>query len=209
MLLALQQNLLLGTPPDLATVPDVVGETQAQATTDIQAVGFVVAVATDYSSSVAAGIVISQSPTGGSSAIVGSTVTITVSLGARADTGAGASQRKRRRYYVEIDGQAFPVADAAEASQLLQRARAIAERQAEAQSEKAVKVLTRKRKVPRVRIDAPVVATSPELKDDLAPLIADIQRLYAQAAVNAELRLRLAQIEKNEQDDEDDLLLLL
>jgi hypothetical protein len=62
-------------------VPDVVGETQAQATTDLQSPGFVVSVTTAYSSSVAAGLVISQSPTAGSFAAFGSTVTIVVSLG--------------------------------------------------------------------------------------------------------------------------------
>lgn len=81
MLLALQQNLLLGDAPTLVTVPDVVGETQAQATIDLEAVLFVVAVETAYSSSVAAGVVISQSPAGGVDAVEGSTVTITVSLG--------------------------------------------------------------------------------------------------------------------------------
>jgi hypothetical protein len=128
-------------------------------------------------------------------------------------TGAGRGHKKPRRYYVEIDGQHFPVSSAAEAQQLLQHARALAERQAEQHTERAVKKLSSKRKVPRVRIDPPAVTASPELQQDLSPLIADINRLYAQAAMNAEIRLRLAQIAKAEQDadddEEDDLLLLL
>ena len=39
---------------------------------------------------------------------------------------------RKRRYYVEIDGQHFQVDSAAQATQLLQQARALAEHQAEA-----------------------------------------------------------------------------
>lgn len=83
MTVAVLMNLgfAAGTAAVLVTVPDVVGQTQASATTELEGDGFVVAVSTAYSSSVAAGLVISQSPTAGSSASSGSTVTITVSLG--------------------------------------------------------------------------------------------------------------------------------
>lgn len=72
-----------GTSWDLAfaTVPDVTGLTQAQAVAAIEAAGFVAAVVTDSSNTVAAGLVISQDPTAGSQASAGSTVTITVSTG--------------------------------------------------------------------------------------------------------------------------------
>jgi hypothetical protein len=69
----------VNTPP--VTVPDVVGQSQASGTAELEGDGFVVAVATAYSSTVAAGDIISQAPTAGSSALSGSTVTITVSLG--------------------------------------------------------------------------------------------------------------------------------
>jgi hypothetical protein len=74
-----------GWQPEAATVevPDVVGETQATGTTTLEAALFVVAVTTSYSASVAVGIIISQSPAGGSFAAEGATVTITVSLGPR------------------------------------------------------------------------------------------------------------------------------
>lgn len=62
-------------------VPDVVGETEAQATIDITAVGLTVSATTAYSSTVAAGLVISQVPAGGSSVAPGSDVAIVVSLG--------------------------------------------------------------------------------------------------------------------------------
>lgn len=63
------------------TVPDVTGLTQAAATALLEADGFVVVVETAASSAVAAGIVISQVPAGGSSSTSGATVTITVSTG--------------------------------------------------------------------------------------------------------------------------------
>jgi hypothetical protein len=63
------------------TVPDVVGELQADGTTTLEGAGFVVAVQTAYSSAVPAGTIISQSPGAGAEVPAGSTVTITVSLG--------------------------------------------------------------------------------------------------------------------------------
>jgi beta-lactam-binding protein with PASTA domain len=67
-------------PP--VTVPNVVGMTQANASTAITAAGLVVGtVSSASSSSVPAGQVISQSPGAGSSAASGSTVNITVSSG--------------------------------------------------------------------------------------------------------------------------------
>lgn len=62
-------------------VPDVVGETQAAGTATLEGDGFVVSVSTEYSDSVAAGLIISQDPIGGSFAASGSTVSIVVSLG--------------------------------------------------------------------------------------------------------------------------------
>jgi hypothetical protein len=87
---AIQEFLTFGLQQGAATiVPDVVGETQAQATIDIEALGLTVSVSTAYSSSVAAGLVISQNPTGGSSVAPGSDVAIVVSLGEAPATGGG------------------------------------------------------------------------------------------------------------------------
>lgn len=133
----------------------------------------------------------------------GGTVTPTPTPDA-AQTPAG----RRRRQYVEIDGQQFEVSGIEEARQLLQRARAIAERQAEQKSVRVEKKLKRKAVVPKVRVDAPVIRVAPELRADLRPLIDDIQRLYTQAAELAELRLLMLKVQQDE-DDEDDLLLLL
>lgn len=114
MLLVLQQNMLLGDPPVLVEVPDVVGQSQASATAELEGVLFVVAVVTSYSSTVPAGDVISQSPAAGIEASEGSTVTITVSAGPRPDTSSEGSggiwfemealrERARRRKKREED----------------------------------------------------------------------------------------------------------
>ena len=64
-------------------VPDVVGKTQAVATADITAVDnlTVGTVTQQYSDTVAAGLVISQSPVGGTAVNIGSSVNLVVSLG--------------------------------------------------------------------------------------------------------------------------------
>lgn len=82
--LAFQQD---STPP--VEVPDVVGDAQAAGTAELEGEGFVVAVVTAYSDVVPAGTIISQSPTAGSFALPGATVTITVSLGAQSTAAGG------------------------------------------------------------------------------------------------------------------------
>lgn len=82
-------DVAVGTPVDLVIslgpaviVPDVVGETLADATTDIVAATFVLgAVTSAYSDSVAVGLVISQSPIAGSEASAGDAIAVVISLG--------------------------------------------------------------------------------------------------------------------------------
>jgi eukaryotic-like serine/threonine-protein kinase len=64
-----------------ATVPDVVGETEANAIAAVEAEGLVANVKRAYSSSVLEGLVISQNPTAGSEVDEGSSVRITISRG--------------------------------------------------------------------------------------------------------------------------------
>lgn len=103
----------------LVTVPDVVGQDQASATTEIQGAGLAVVIAIAASSSVPAGFVISQSPASGSQVAPGSQVTITISSGDTATSGGGfyfafeSQQRERRRRKKELE-------EAAEAAEALQ-----------------------------------------------------------------------------------------
>lgn len=87
-------------------VPDVTGETQVAGTTTLEGEGFVVAVETAYSDSVVEGLIISQSPVGGSFAANGSTVTITVSLGPEPqeqEGGGGPDPRKLEEYWYWLE----------------------------------------------------------------------------------------------------------
>ncbi|HEY3374790.1 MAG TPA: PASTA domain-containing protein [Candidatus Aquicultor sp.] len=63
------------------TVPNVVGQSQAAATSTLQAAGFIVRVNQAFNDTVPAGGVITQAPTAGSLANSGSTATIVVSRG--------------------------------------------------------------------------------------------------------------------------------
>lgn len=120
------------------------------------------------------------------------------------DTGAG---RKKRRYYVEIDGQQFQVANAADALQLLERARALAEVVAEQKAKKVEAKAARAAKPRPIRIQPPKVTASPELQLDLAPIRQDLARIYDSQAAIAELRLLLQRA--IEEDEEETLLLLM
>lgn len=69
-------------PPAVVLVPNVVNQTQSTAQSMITSASLVVGtISHAYSSTVAAGRVISQNPVGGSTAIVGSTVNLTISQG--------------------------------------------------------------------------------------------------------------------------------
>ncbi len=64
------------------TVPDVEGQTQAAATAALTSAGFLVTTSTQASTNVPSGLVISQTPAGGTSASGGSTVALVISSGA-------------------------------------------------------------------------------------------------------------------------------
>jgi beta-lactam-binding protein with PASTA domain len=75
-------NLVISSGPPPVTVPNVVGDTQAAATTAITGTGLVVGtVTTQFSSTIAAGKVISQSPVSGTSVSLGSAVNLVISSG--------------------------------------------------------------------------------------------------------------------------------
>jgi len=71
----------LGAAPVSPKVPNVVGKTQADATSALKNAGFSARVYEAYSSSIAAGLVISQFPGAGTQALAGSQVAIEVSKG--------------------------------------------------------------------------------------------------------------------------------
>ncbi len=207
MLLALQQNLLLG-DVTLVTVPDVVGETQAQGTTDLEGVGFVVVVSTTYSSVVAAGLIISQDPIGGVDYPEGGSVAIVVSLGdapVQQSQGAGglvyeferqqASRRKRLRELEEAKAAVAQLADSVdrEVAQLMQ------ERESKAEFEDNIKRLAGI--VQRFADDADQQAMSERVRTAFA-------RAQAQESVSAYLALQ-RELERQLEEEEFTILMLL
>ena len=72
----------VGLPPAVVLVPNVVNQTQSTAQSMLTSAGLAVGtISQAYSSTVAAGRVISQNPAAGSTAVVGAAVNLTVSLG--------------------------------------------------------------------------------------------------------------------------------
>jgi len=74
-------NLAISTGPGDTAVPDVVGQKEGSATSQLEKDGFTVTVEQAADLTVPSGDVISQSPAGGSTAPPGSAVTIVVSTG--------------------------------------------------------------------------------------------------------------------------------
>jgi serine/threonine protein kinase/beta-lactam-binding protein with PASTA domain len=74
-------TLFVSTGPPVIAVPDVTGQDQDDAKDALSAAGFTVAVSQDYSETVSAGDVISQTPAGGASAVKFTAVGIDVSMG--------------------------------------------------------------------------------------------------------------------------------
>jgi hypothetical protein len=118
-----------------------------------------------------------------------------------------AGRSKRRRYYVEIDGQPFEVSSTQEAQYILDRAKALAERAAEEAAKKVEAKVSRVAKPKPIRLEKPRVRISPELAIDTAPFIRDIGRIYDNAAALAELRVLLARAA--DEDEEESILLLM
>jgi len=82
-------TLTISKGPQTTTVPDTVGQSRTAAELAIENAGLVASVTEQFSSTVAAGLVISQSPNGGSSASPGATVSLVVSLGSSSGSGGG------------------------------------------------------------------------------------------------------------------------
>lgn len=122
-----------------------------------------------------------------------------------AQTAAGKS-RKRRRLFVEIDGQQFEVESAQHAQAILERAKALAVQAAE---EAATEIAVKRKptaKVAAVKIEAPKIKASPELKLNLAPIRNELAQVYDRVAMELELRLLL---ERQAAEDEEEAVFLL
>lgn len=186
------------------TVPDVVGDTQANATAALEGAGFVVSVQEQYSNSVAVGLVIGQQPSGGAEVPAGSVVVIVVSLGDEpVSENKGAGRRKRRkRYLVEIDGQDFEVSSLGEAEALLDRAKEVAAKAIEKASQAPTRIAPG-----RPGISRPVIRTAaPELRAAIQRASQEIGALYDSARRDLEIAALMA---KQIEDEEEEALIRL
>jgi hypothetical protein len=120
-----------------------------------------------------------------------------------------AGRPKKRRYFVEVDGQLFFAEDEQHARAILDRAAELAEKAAEEQAEEIIEKRVAKsvtRMVAPVKITAPVLETSAPL--DLRPYEKRIREAYKRAEELAELRLMLLRQQAIE-DEEEAILLLM
>ena len=111
----------------------------------------------------------------------------------QASKAAGRPKRKRRRYYVEIDGQEFEVSGADEAAVLLSRAREVAQTAIEKARAAPVRInhgLSR----PRIKTADP----------ELAPIVAQARReildLYDEAIRDLEIKALMAKADEEEEE---------
>jgi hypothetical protein len=125
-------QIMAGTGEAPVTVPNVVGQTQEDGTTAVEAEGLVIAVVTAVSSQ-PAGTIIAQSPPGGTLALPGSTVTLTVSSGPADDVTGGwgtwqdySHLRKKRKAVEQVQEapETVPEAPPQEAAPVAQESRA-------------------------------------------------------------------------------------
>lgn len=133
-------------------------------------------------------------------------ITGAAQLTGAAERSLGGGRRKlRRRLFVDIDGQSFPVTSVAEAYAILESARTLAEQQAAIVARKAVRRALRKQQAPQPIL--PVIVVPQEFRTELQPLREQILALYQQALTDEEIRIRL---ERNARaEDEEDVLSLL
>jgi hypothetical protein len=119
-----------------------------------------------------------------------------------------AGKPKKRRLFVEIDGQEFDVDSPDHARALLERAKEVARAHAEALAKKAVPA---SRKVGRKPVALPtprIVSPDPELREVVREARNAINEVYRSAALDTELALLLAR-RLAEEDEEEALLLLM
>ena len=120
-----------------------------------------------------------------------------------------AGRSKRKRFFVEIDGQNFEVRDAQHARALLDRAREIAKAHAQELAAEIVSRETNRKSVKPVRLPTPAISSpDPELREVVREARQSFNELYRSTAIDTELALLLAQRLADE-DEEDALLLLM
>jgi len=120
-----------------------------------------------------------------------------------------AAGRPRRRFYVEVDGVRFDVENPEQARQILERAKTLAREAAE----QSAQIIQRTHRISTetiapVKLDAPRITASPELRLPLKSVRRSINKIYREKSVIVELRMWL-ELEQRLMEDEDEAMLLL
>lgn len=117
---------------------------------------------------------------------------------------------RRRRMYIEIDGQQFEVESAEHAQALLDQLKTLAQRAAPEQAEQKLTVHLERNPRVRPKIERPHIVThSPELHAIVRQTRQIVSDTYKAAYRDAEIRLRMAQRFQDDEGDDEDLLLML
>jgi hypothetical protein len=120
-----------------------------------------------------------------------------------------AGRSKRKRSFVEIDGQQFEVRNAQHARALLERAREVAVTHAKELAAEIVAREANRKSTKPVRLPTPSITTeAPELQEVVREARKSFNELYRSTAIDTELALLLAR-KLADEDEEDALLLLL
>lgn len=115
---------------------------------------------------------------------------------------------RRKRYYIEIDGQTFDVPSIADAETLLTRAKALALNHAQQAAEHIVSRGTQSGSKP-IALPTPTIRSpNPELRDLIHETHEIINNVYRSTAIDAELAALLTRA-LAEQDEEEALLVLM
>lgn len=118
-----------------------------------------------------------------------------------------AGHSRRRRLFVEIDGENFEVRDAQHAQALLDRARELAKSHAE---ELAKAALRTNRKIGKKPVSLPtprISSPDPELREVVRQARKAINQVYRSAALDTELAMLM--LRKMAEEDEEEAILLL
>ena len=126
--------------------------------------------------------------------------------------GAGRARRRVRRVVVEIDGEDFIVNSEEEAIALLDKAKAEAEEVAKVQIQRAAKAAERKPR--KVITDARKTLVLPEIKapgleEYVSQVLSEIRDSYSSAMRTIEVAALLRKRDRDEEDDEEVLMLML
>jgi hypothetical protein len=123
---------------------------------------------------------------------------------------ASPAGRRRRRLYVQIDGQDFPVESLEHAQALLDQAKLLARRVAPQKAEEKLTTHLVVSPYQRPKIDRPHIVThSPELHEIVRKAREVITETYKAAYRDAEIRLRMEGEQRAQEDDDEDFMMLL